>query len=391
MPGSSIKIMKHNIFLPLLFSLFASCFSTGITVPQASLNKEPKEEISSVNPEEIKETYLTGVVKEIISDTEEELPGGNKQRFQNLLITILSGQEKGKERPAINVIPDNPAFSVVGEVGRKYLITKVENLKTGQEDYFLVDYYRQNFVWLLVLVFIVVLLAVGGLKGFRAIVSLFATILFIAFILIPGIEKGINPLLAAVLVSLLSTAVTMLLVAGWNFKSLASTLGTVIGVSFSGLISMLVIKFAPLSGLASSEAQILWGNQYYEINFKGLLAAGMIVSCLGAVMDVAISIASSIQEIKTANPNYLLKDLFKAGMNVGKDIMGTMTNTLVLAYTGMAMPLLLLISHEKLASKFLNLELVVSEVTAAIAGSVGLIVSVPTTAIIMAYLMSRKK
>jgi len=93
-------------------------------------------------------------------------------------------------------------------------------------------------------------------------------------------------------------------------------------------------------------------SKLYQINFKGLLAAGMIVSCLGAVMDVAISIASSIQEIKIANPNYSVQHLFKSGMNVGRDIMGTMTNTLVLAYTGMALPLLLLINHEKNSMKF---------------------------------------
>ena len=117
----------------------------------------------------------------------------------------------------------------------------------------------------------------------------------------------------------------------------------------------------------------------------------MIVSCLGAVMDVAISISSAIQEIKKANPRYTMRNLFTAGMNVGKDIMGTMTNTLVLAFTGMALPLLLLINHEKDPLKYMNLELVTSEITAAIAGSIGLIIAVPATSLIMSYFMSREK
>lgn len=375
--------------LLLAFSLLLVIASLGITVTQKAIDKEPEGKVTALKEDQIKETYCIGQVIKIISEEEEELPGGNKQRSQELLLKIISGEDKGKERSTSNIIPDNPAFAIVGQLGRKYLITKVENLESGNEDYFLIDYYREPFVWVLCGLFLLVLLIVGGKKGVRSIISLLGTIVFVAFILIPLIVHGFNPLLAAVLVSFLSTALTMLLVAGANEKSLASTLGTVIGVSISGLIATIVIKTAPLSGLASSEAMILWGNQLYEINFKGLLASGMIVSCLGAVMDVAISISSSIQEVKAANPNYITSDLFKSGMNVGKDIMGTMTNTLVLAYAGMALPLLLLISHEKNPAKFLNLELVVSEVTAALAGSIGLIIAVPATALIMAWLASR--
>ena len=376
--------------LSLFFILLICVFSLGITITQKAIDKEEKQETKNEATEpQIKETYCIGQVIEIISDNEEELPGGNKQRTQELLLKILDGGDKGKERVTENIIPDNPAFAIIGTLGKKYLITKVENVETGNEDYFVIDYYREPFVWIMFGLFLIVLVIVGGKKGFRTIVSLFSTIAFIAFLLIPSIEKGVNPLLSAVIVSFLATGLTMLFVAGANVKSLASTLGTVIGVSISGVIATVVIKIASLTGLATTESQILWGNQLYELNFKGLLAAGMIVSCLGAVMDVAISITSSIYEIKIANPSYTVKNLFASGMNVGKDIMGTMTSTLVLAYTGMALPLLLLISHEKNPTKFLNLELVMSEVTAAIAGSIGLIIAVPATAIIMAWLLSR--
>ncbi|MBI3590759.1 MAG: YibE/F family protein [Candidatus Melainabacteria bacterium] len=385
--------MKSKRFLLLIPVLLISFLSLGITITQRAIDKEPEVKANNVKKDEqdVKETYCLGQVIKIISDNEEELPGGNKQRSQQLLIKIFSGSDKGKKRATLNLIPDNPAFAIVGEVGKKYLITKVENLETGNEEYFLIDYYREPFIWSLFGLFLIILIIIGGKKGIRTIISLFTTIAFIAFLLIPLIVRGANPLLAAVLVSFLSTAFTMVLVAGVNAKSLASTLGTVIGICLSGFIATYVIKAASLSGLASSEAMILWGNQLYKINFKGLLAAGMIVSCLGAIMDVAISVSSSIQEIKIANPKYSTSELFKSGMNVGKDIMGTMTTTLVLAYTGMALPLLLLISHEQNPSKFLNLELVMSEITAAIAGSIGLIISIPATAIIMSYLTNKKK
>ena len=365
----------------------------GITLSKKVVSVEPEREkkITENTEPHTKETYCLAKVIKIISDIKEELPGGNRQRTQQLLLRIISGEDKGKKRSTENIIPDNPAFAIVGQVGRKYLVTKVENLDTGNEDYFMVDYNRDYLIWILSGLFLITLVIVGGFKGVRAIVSLIGTIFLISFVLIPSIEKGINPLLSAVVVSTIATALTMVLVAGANVKSLASTLGTGIGVTISGLIATLIIKIAPLSGLATTEAMILWGNQLYQINFKGLLAAGMIVSCLGAVMDVAISVASSIQEIKIANPNYSIHELFKSGMNVGKDIMGTMTNTLVLAYAGMALPLLLLISHEKNPAKFLNLELVVSEITAAIAGSIGLIIVIPATALIMSWLIDRKQ
>lgn len=374
----------------VLVLLLTSLVSIGITLNPRALDKEETEG-QAKSEIETKETFALGRVIKIVSEREEKLPGGNKQRSQQLLIKILSGEDKGKKRVTSNIIPDNPAFAIIGEVGKKYLITKIENLSDGTEDYFLIDYYRENIIWYLFSIFFIFLILVGGFKGVRTIISLILTIAFVSFLLIPSIEKGINPLLSAVLVSFLATGITMLLVAGANAKSLASTIGTVIGVTFSGFIASVVIKIAPLSGLASTEAMILWGNQLYQINFKGLLAAGMIVSCLGAVMDVAISISSAVYEVKFANPNYFFKDLFVAGMNVGKDIMGTMTNTLVLAYTGMALPLLLLVSHERNPTKFLNLELVVSEITAAIAGSIGLIIAVPATAMIMAYLLAKKK
>ena len=387
-----INTMKLPRIL-FVFILLLSFSGFGITLSKQAISVESEKEdkTTDVSEPRTKETYCLAKVIKIISDLKEELPGGNNQRAQQLVIKVLTGQDKGKIRSTENIIPDNPAFAIVGAIGKKYLVTKVENIDNGQEDYFLVDYNREYLIWILTGIFLITLIIVGGFKGLRAIASLVLTIGLVAFVLLPSIEKGINPLLSTVLVSILSTALTMMFVAGLNKKSLASTLGTGIGVCISGLIATLVIKIAPLSGLASNEAMILWGNQLYQVNFKGLLASGMIISCLGAVMDVAISVASSIQEIKIANLNYTFNDLFKSGMNVGKDIMGTMTNTLVLAYTEMALPLLLLISHEKNPAKFLNLELVVSEVTAAISGSVGLIIAIPATALIMSYLVDKKK
>ncbi len=149
-----------------------------------------------------------------------------------------------------------------------------------------------------------------------------------------------------------------------------------------------MIYSAPLTGLSSEEAQILRGSTLMQTPefYKGLLASGMLIGALGVIMDVGISIASAVTELKSNNPSLGATELYKSGMNVGRDIMGTMTCTLVLAYAGGALPLLLLVSQMP-SVKLLNLDLVATEITAALTGSLGLVCTIPLTALIAAKLL----
>src|SRR3990167_9350373 len=158
---------KIIIFLFPFLLFLVSYFSLGITIPQQAIVREDIGDTDQKPGHEVIETTCVASVKKILLDTEEELPGGNKQRSQELLLEILSGQDKGKERVASNVIPDNPAFSIVGEVGRKYLVTKIEGSLDGKEDYFIVDYYREHFVYGLIGLFFLAIIIVGGIKGIR--------------------------------------------------------------------------------------------------------------------------------------------------------------------------------------------------------------------------------
>src|SRR3989338_6068535 len=135
--------MKCRNKIIIIFISVLCILNLGITVP-SKLTEAPQEDTTErINPnDEIKETFCIGEVIKIISESEEELPGGNKQRSQQLLIRIVSGPESGKKIASLNLIPDNPGFAIVGEPGRKYLINKIENLNTGNEEYFVVDYYR---------------------------------------------------------------------------------------------------------------------------------------------------------------------------------------------------------------------------------------------------------
>jgi uncharacterized membrane protein len=197
--------------------------------------------------------------------------------------------------------------------------------------------------------------------------------------------------MVSVFICLAATATSILLIGGFTKKSLAAIMGTIGGVIVAGIAAQLVIWYAPLTGLSSEEAQILRGSVLVQKPpfYSGLLAAGMLIGALGVIMDVGISIASAVSEISKADAKMTMKELYDSGMNVGRDIMGTMTNTLILAYTGGALPLLLLATQMP-SIKLVNLDLFATEVASALSGSLGLVFTIPLTAIVAARVMSPK-
>ncbi|MGB4018838.1 MAG: YibE/F family protein, partial [Syntrophomonadaceae bacterium] len=178
----------------------------------------------------------------------------------------------------------------------------------------------------------------------------------------------------------------MVVLAGFSRKAAAATLGTLGGLLVAGFLAVLVGDLAALQGLATEEERIL-SMVDLPLDMRGLLFAGILIGAVGAVMDVAMSISSAIEEVRFANPDLGSWALVRSGMRVGRDIMGTMANTLILAYTGGSLPFLLLyLAYELPPAMILNSELIGAEVIRALAGSIGLIVSVPITAVIAGLL-----
>ena len=173
------------------------------------------------------------------------------------------------------------------------------------------------------------------------------------------------------------------------YKSTSAILGTVGSLIFATVLSLLTIKFSHLTGFCCEETMFLYQADP-TLNFKGILTASMILATLGAVMDTSMSIASSINEFYVINPSLKYKELFLSGMNVGKDIIGTMANTLILVYLGGSLPLVLLSQNIDL-QKFFNLNHVVTEISSAIIGSIALVVCVPITAIIASKIVTLNK
>ena len=310
--------------------------------------------------------------------------------YQVFIAEIRSGPYRGETVRVENVLMDNPAMDMIINPGDRVIlaleVTDNQIIAAHPQ-----DFYREFYIYLLIGIFALLLLVIAHVKGLKAIIALGLTVFLIASVMLPGILNGHDPLMLAIIISIIVTTITMLLICGLNSKAVASIIGTIGGVLVAALISIWIGYAAKLTGLSSQEAQmVMFAVNDIDFNFRNLLFAGIIIGALGAVMDVAISIASAMEEIKANNPSISKAELIKSGMNVGKDIAGTMTNTLILAYTGTSIPLLLLfLAHDQSYIAIINMELIATEVIRALSGSIGLVLAIPITALVSAALMTR--
>jgi uncharacterized membrane protein len=240
------------------------------------------------------------------------------------------------------------------------------------------------------IIFLAGLTIIGGKKGAKTILTLIFTVLIISQVLLPMILNGYNPIAVSIIVSSLVIIVTLLVISGVNRKTLSAIIGTTGGVIIAGFLALIVGYMAELSGLGNEESihLILFTR---DIDFKGLLFAGIIIGSMGAVMDVGMSISSAMQEIAIANPQITTERLIEAGMNIGRDIMGTMANTLILAYVGASLNLMLfLAAYEPSLVQILVKDNITAEIVRSLAGSIGLIFTIPLTAGVTGFLRNRK-
>ncbi|MBS4030335.1 MAG: YibE/F family protein [Clostridiales bacterium] len=311
------------------------------------------------------------------------------QLEQLATIEITRGQYKGERHTLLNSLMGHPVFDLHLTEGRRVILWgEVDEAGTLLQIY-LQDYARDTYLYLLVGLFILVLLLVGRLKGLYTVITLSITIFAVFRILLPLLLAGYPPIPVTVVVAAFITLITLVFISGLQRKTVAAAIGTVGGVLVAGLLALIVGRAANLTGFSSEEAQMLL---YMEgtINVRGLLFAGIIIGALGAVMDVSMSISTAMTEVYCVNPSLCFKELFNSAMNIGRDIMGTMANTLILAYVGTTMPLLLLfMGYQMPWGTIINLDLVATEVVRALTGSIGLVASIPLTSLAMGLLLVR--
>jgi len=307
--------------------------------------------------------------------------------YQLVTVSIESGDYKGEVVEIENVLPENIAYRIIAEEGKEVIIG-IEGEGESRQIY-ISDYSRNSTTKVLVLVFLALLVIVGKQKGIKSVITISLTMFLIFKVLLPGILNGKDPLMLAIIIASLITVLTIIIVSGFTKKSYAAIMGTIIGVIVAAVIAMIVGNIITITGLMPDEAAMLtYIPQEINFNYNNLLFAGILLGALGAVMDVAMSIASSIQEIYLADKSQNRRKLFSSGMAIGHDIMGTMSNTLILAYTGSSIPLLLiLMSYQTPLSEIANMDIVATEIVRSLAGSIGLIITIPVTAFLSVILL----
>lgn len=316
--------------------------------------------------------------------------GGYEQRIQEADVLLTGGPLEGQVVKVINTMDQMLAYDVELLEHREIYVMMAYN-DDGTIDHGLVYRYRRDkYIYMLIALFFILMVAVGGWEGFRTLITLGLTLVGVYYMLI-GIAKGGDPILLSIVVCVVVAVVTMFLVAGFNKKAMSAIAGTLGGVLISGVVAIVISKYAVLTGLGTQEAQMLVFSQgHMEFDFSKILFASILLGTLGAVMDVSISISSSINEIMVANPFMLRRDLFKAGMNIGRDIMGTMANTLILAYVGTSIFLILVFFMNGIPYfDIINMDAIATEIVRAVGGTIGLILCIPLTAYVAAVLEKR--
>lgn len=252
---------------------------------------------------------------------------------------------------------------------------------------------NERFVIAMVILYAGAIVLIGGFKGIRALIGLILTVLAVFFIMVPLIFEGHNPLLVTILTSIGIIIVTFIIVSGFSKKTIAASMGTAGGIIVAGLFAFIFGNFMKLTGACDHSLQLSMIENGSRFNFEYIMISGVIVGALGACMDVGMSIASALHELSIEGNGMTVSKLIKSGMNIGKDVMGTMTNTLILAYVGSSLTVILLLKGLDFEAYQIvnNSELVLEEVLRALAGSFGLVVTIPITTLISSILMGKKE
>lgn len=298
-------------------------------------------------------------------------------------VLITKGSLKGKE-----ITVEAGDIPIVGqpkyEPGDEVLISYSQDFE-GKDVFYISDYVRRRPLLFLFLIFVILALIVGGWRGGSSLLGLGISFLVIFAFILPQIYAGRDPVSIAIIGSLLIIPISFYLSHGFNRKTTTAIFGTLIALMITGILAKTFVGLAKLTGYASEEAAFLQVARPGIVNIRGLVLAGIIIGTLGVLDDITISQAAIAQQLKEANPKVKFKELFVRAMNVGQDHIASMVNTLVLVYTGAALPLLLLfIDNPHPFSEVINYEIIAEEAIRTLVGSIGLITAVPITTLLAA-------
>jgi uncharacterized membrane protein len=376
-------LMKHNhkwYWLTLLFSVVILVSANRYVVKDSALFQDEgnmevaRANVVDITNRQVEDFSFDGIISQAIAVTFEA--------------EVLSGPRKGELLQAVQNLDNTPPYVYTNEVtpGNKVLLI---DAGLDASEWHFAEYIRTDKLMILGGIFVLLLIFMGGRKGLNTLLSLGLSLGAVFAVLIPAILAGKNIYLWAVLICLYSILTTLILLNGWDRKSWITIFGCSGGVLVAGILSWIMDRSLALTGVTGDESIYLaYLPMDTPINLQAIIFASIIIGAMGAIMDVAMSISSALSEIKRQSPEITSKGLLSSGITIGKDILGTMSNTLVLAYIGSALSTVILLTVSDASLLFLlNREMIVVEILQALVGSFGIFFAIPLTSLFAAWLL----
>lgn len=372
-------LSRKKVIRYLIYLLFVCVFAVFVF----KLNQVEKTELVVRTGQ----TFEKGKVTEILQDNLDT--NGTRVGEQKVRVKMLTGARKGEELDITS--SSGYLFGAACKIGMKVIVMQSVAGETTIASVYTQD--REWVIYIFALLYLLALCIIGGKQGIKGCLGLVFTFFCVIFVYLPLVYLRFSPFWAAVFICFLTTLVTMYLIGGPTKKTCAATLGTLAGVVLAGLSAWCFSKASGISGYNVSDIETLmtlWNTNRIQVG--GLLFSGLLISCLGATMDVAMSISSAIDEIYKQNASLSRKELFKAGMRVGRDMMGTDSNTLILAFAGSSVSTLLLdYAYDLPYQQIINSNNIGIAIMQGLAGSFGIVLSVPLTVLICAVLFHKRE
>lgn len=367
-----IKELKENkiVIIIILMTVIASLlFDNYLKKDYSRVNNDTTDFVSSE------------VVEVTSSDVEYDEELKINLGKQVVKVKILEGKSKGKIVSMDNYL--TAVHNIEVKVGTKVIISADE--PDGIDAYYTIyNFDRSLGMIVFILILFMAVITIGKGKGIKSIIGLAYTLYLVIFFLLPTVFSGYAPVIMSVICVILSTIVTLMLLNGKSKKTYGAIISTILGVILSAGCFYLMSIVLNVNGFSSDEAEsLVLITRATNLQIKEILFAGILISSLGAIMDVGMSIVSALYEVYYHQPNLTRKELFDSGIEIGKDMIGTMTNTLILAFTGSAfISLLVLFSYNVDTLQLLNSNYIAIEFAQGIAGTLGIVLTVPIASFI---------
>ena len=366
---------RKRLLLVIFAAVIAVCFYTISQVHRVPLMENGGR------------SFVKAQVVSVIQDNEQS--GDVYIGDQLVQLQLLSGDHTGETVEATS--SSAYLYGVHCTVGMKVIAIVSES--NGELVTSVYGYNRAPALYAIVALFLLSILVIGGKRGLYSVISLVFTFISILWFFLPAIYRGWSPILAAIVVVVLTTLVTMYLVGGFTAKATAAVLGTILGVLAAGVLAWIFGKITHVTGYNVSDIEnLIYVQEQTGIRVGELLFAGILIAALGAVMDVSMSISSTLQELHEQNPTMTARQLCRSGMTVGRDMMGTMSNTLILAFAGGSInTIVMFYAYDYEYLQLINLFDMAIEIIQGISASMGVILTVPFVSCIGAWLIVKHR